>query len=282
MKYSTSYDYQLAIVQHRPRLQRIFFAFALVSLLINFAYHISLSQIGPNPLSYQELDPLYLFWMLLHLQALLTGSAAWVVDGLLVASCVLSAIYNRSRLFPIVFFATHILYFVTYNSLAGHHYISIGLLIMSFPFVFSRPSRFASAFMLCRFVFCFIMFSAGCWKLVRGNLWQPDQAGMLLMTNYAEVLLSNTRSLQADTVRWLIVHRWATHAMWCGLIGLELLFALGFLTLRRDRLLLIAYLGFFVGGWVVFGVFNYDNLLFLITLEPVVRWIGRCKSRAVG
>jgi hypothetical protein len=58
------------------------------------------------------------------------------------------------------------------------------------------------------------------------------------------------------------------------LIIIEGMFLAGFITFRWDKQLLMAYLLFFVGGWLIFNIYNFENLLFLLTLKPVVKFIG--------
>jgi hypothetical protein len=256
-------------------LQRIFFLFASISLALNFWYHISISQIGPNPLLNQEVDPVYLLFMYLGIPHFITSWLSPYFDALLVMSCVASFVWPRYKAFPLLFFMLHFVYFITYNMLSGHHFINIGLLVMSAPFIFYRKSRFASVFTLCRFIFCFMMFSAACWKIVRGNLWQVDQTNMLLITTYLQTLVSNKPSAELQIVKWLIHHKYAAHGIWVTLILIEGTFLMGFFNFKWDRLLFAAYLAFFTGGWIIFNIYNFENLLFLITLSPVIAIIAK-------
>lgn len=258
-------------------LQRIFFSLALVSLALDVYYRILLSQIGPVPILFQDVDPTYLLFMSLGIPQTLSGPLAPWFDALLIVSCVACIALPRIRIFPPLFFILHLIYFITYNMLAGHHYISVGLVAMSFPFLFYNEERFASMLLLCRLMFCFMMFSAACWKIVRGNFWYPDQAGMLLIHTYAKELIAERHSNMVAVAKWFIRNRALSQGLWCGLILLEAAFAAGFVTLRYDRLLLILYLVFFAGGWILFNIYNYDNLLFLLTLAPVLRRIGKRK-----
>ncbi len=275
MKYWKISDYYSAAAYNRMQLQRVFFSLALISLGLDFYYHIFISQIGPNPILYQEIDPVYFLFMYLGIPQLVTGKAAVIFDTALVLSCIACIIWPGKKRFPLLFFILHFIYFIIYNMLAGHHYISIGLLVMSFPFIFYNRERFTAVFLLCRFIFCFMMFSAACWKIARGNLWHTGQVNMLLISTYTTELFTGKPAWVADTVKWLIGHRGVSHAIWCILIALETVFVAGFISFRWDKLLLISYLLFFAGGWIIFNIYNYDNLLFLLTLTPVLDSINR-------
>ncbi|MHA4847657.1 hypothetical protein ACX0G7_26055, partial [Flavitalea antarctica] len=70
---------------------------------------------------------------------------------------------------------------------------------------------------------------------------------------------------------------WA-HSIWIVLILIEAVFILGFISLRWDKLLMISYLLFFVGGWLIFQIYNVENLIFLLTLTPALVMINRLKD----
>jgi len=277
MKHWNIFNYTFKVSGNRIAIQQIFFILAIVSLALDFRYHILISQIGPNPLLNQGVDPVYLLFMYLRIPQFVSGWPAVYFDGLLVLSCMASFALPRYRIFPIVFFILHFVYFIVYNMLSGHHYIGIGLLIMSFPFMFSGL-RFAYMFTLCRFIFCFMMFSAACWKIARGNLWHVDQTNMMLIGTYIDELTNNESTFSVRIAKWLLQHNIVSHLVWCTLITLEAVFALGFFTLKWDRLLLGAYLLFFAGRWIIFNIYNYDNLLFLLTLVPVLVLVRKFKA----
>lgn len=275
MKHWTFSDYSLSVSTNKVLLQRIFYSLALFSLGLNFWYHILIFQIGSNPLLNQDIDPVYLMFMALGIPRFISGWPAPFFDTLLILSCIASIVWTRQRFFPVLFLILYFIYFIVYNMLSGHHYTNIGLLIMAFPFIFSRASRFVTAFSLCRFLLCFMMFSAACWKIIRGNLWHVDQTNIMLITTYLETLVTNINSVGINIAKWLIRHKYASHTIWLSLIVTEGVFILGFLSFKWDKLLLVAYLLFFVGGWIIFNIYNFENLLFLLTLTPVLKIINR-------
>ena len=275
MKYWTFSDYSYFVSTNRFSLQRIFYSLALFCLVLNFCYHILISQVGPNPLLKQDVDPVYLMFMIAGIPQFISGWPAPYFDALLILSCLASIIWPRQKSFPSLFFVLYFIYFIVYNMLAGHHYTNIGLLIMTFPFIFSGNARFVTAFAFCRFILCFMMVSAACWKIARGNLWHVDQTNMLLIATHLEALVSNKNSLEINIIKWLISHKYPAHALWVFLILIEGIFIMGFINFRWDKLLLLAYLLFFIGGYGIFYIYNFENLLFLLTLTPVLKIIGR-------
>ena len=161
---------------------------------------------------------------------------------------------------------------------AGHHYTNIGLLFMSFPFVFASNKNFSFAFTFIRFAFCFMMFTAALWKIGRGNLWHTEQLYALLLTDYLKYAVAHTSMARAAALAWLLHYKLLNHLIWELLIFLEALFILGFLSLKYDRILLVSYLLFFIGGWALMDIYDYENLFFLLTLAPVLKGITVLKK----
>jgi hypothetical protein len=275
MKHWKFSDYSFLVTTNRVFLQRTFYSLALLILGANLWNHILIFQIGPNPLLNQDTDPVYLLFMASGIARFIAGWPAPYFDSILIISCFASIILPRQKLFPILFLIFYFIYFVVCNMLSGHHYTNIGVLIMAFPFAFTRESRFVTAFSLCRFFLCFMMFSAACWKIVRGNLWHVDQTNVMLITTYLETLVTNSNSIPMNMVRWLIDHKYTAHTIWIFLILIEGIFLLGFISLNWDKLLLVAYIVFFVGGWIIFDIYNFENLLFMLTLTPALGMITK-------
>jgi hypothetical protein len=271
-------DYAFCVSTNRVMLQRIFYSLALFTLVLNWSNHILLSQIGPNPLFSQDVDPVYLAFMALRIPQFISGWPAVYFDALLILSCIASIAWPIQRVSACVFLVLYCTYFIVYNMLSGHHYTNVGLLIMSFPFIFAGNNRFVTAFSICRFLLCFMMFSAACWKVVRGNLWHIDQATMMLLATHIEVLAGEVNTGAVRIVRWLIANKYVAHTIWLFLILIESVFILGFINFKWDRLLLAAYLLFFIGGWAIFNIYNFENLLFLMTLTPVLAIINKANN----
>jgi len=278
MKHWNPCDYSFYVSSNRRLLQRIFYTLALCSFGLDFWQHILIYQIGSNPLLNQDVDPVYMLFMMLGIPHFISGWAAPFFDALLILSCLASIFWPNQKASPLLFFILYIVYFIVGNMLSGHHYTNIGLLVMAFPFIFSKPSQFVWVYSLCRFFLCFMMVSAACWKIIRGNLWHVDQTNMMLILTHLETLVHEPGSGVAMVVKWLLYNRLPAHAIWVFLIFIEGVFILGFINLKWDRILLVAYLLFFVGGWLIFNIYNFENLLLLLTLTPILAIINRFKQ----
>jgi hypothetical protein len=139
----------------------------------------------------------------------------------------------------------------------------------------NKSARFAALMMLSRFIFCFMMFSAAIWKIVRGNLFDTGHARKIFIDQNLEIFSGAQTSWREPILREVVATTWLPQAFWVLLILLELIFLLGFFTLRYDRHLLVAYILFFVGGWLLFDIYIYENLLFVLTLYPLVKLMNK-------
>ncbi len=263
-------NYFEVLYNDRARIQRVFFILALIGLTLNFRNNMTILQLGENPLLYQDVDPVYWLFMILDVPKIIGAQFPLAYEIVLVSSCVVSFIWPKQNISCIIFFIGYFIYFILFNMMAGHHYHMVGLTFMGFPFVFRSDKKFAYTFTFLRFVFCFVMFSAAAWKIYRGNLTHTDQLFSFMLTYHAENLLAGNASLQASIVAWLLPHKSLLHFLWVFMIALQAFYIVGLFTAKYDKWLLVNYILFFVGGWILLNIYIYDNLLFLLTLTPVL------------
>jgi hypothetical protein len=258
-------------------LRRVFFCLAFLLWVWYYANNSLLHQVGHNPLEFQDIDPTYWILMWLNLPGLFNGVGAYIIDAFLLLSCLGSILFMHQQITTRIFFCCSFLYFVYYNLWSGHHHINTGLFLMSFPFIFSNPIRFTYSFAFCRFVFCSMLAIAAFWKMARGNLWHIDQGAALLLLQFKNQLFETT-SFRSKMLLLVVQHPLLGYALWTGMILLELAFVIGLITWKKDRLLLGCYLLFFIGGWLFFDLYFIENLLFLLSLAPLLRLLPPSES----
>jgi len=267
----SSFDNYFSILNNnRARIQQVFFVLALIGVVLNFWNGMAISQLGGNPLLYQDVDPVYWLFMILDIPKIIGTQVPVVYDIMLVLSCLVSVVWPRQNISTIIFFIGYFIYFILFNMMAGHHYHMVGLAFMSFPFIFRSNKKFAYAFTFLRFVFCFVMFSAAAWKIFRGNLTHTDQLFSFMSAYCAENIIAGSSSFRATIAEWLLPHKLFLHFLWIWMIALQAFFVVGLFTTRYDKWLLVSYILFFVGGLLLLNIYIYDNLLFLLTLGPVL------------
>ena len=261
-------------VDNRGRIQRLFFVLVFAILLYKCFSGLLVHQIGENPILYQEVDIVYWLFMIAGIPDFISGNVALSFDILLLTTSLISFTFPRQNISTVIFCVCYFIYFILFNMTAGHHFNNVGILILSFPFIF-KTLEFGFCWKFARFTFMFIMFSAGVWKIVRGNFSHPHQLAMIILNNKVSSLAMGEKTIQNNVIRWLIQHPFWPQLVWDILIILELSFVWGFFTLKKDGFLMVNYLLFFAGGLLLTGIFNIENFLFLLTLLPVLRFIAK-------
>lgn len=263
----------MRIVENRSVIQRFFFAIFFLILLYKLYAALLISQVGMNPIVYQEIDVTYWMFMIAGIPDIMNGPVAIIFDILLLCSCLASCIFPTQRITAIVFFCFYFIYFILFNMTAGHHYANVAIIIISFAFIF-KDKLFGFSLQFSRFAFLFVMCSAAIWKIARGNFFYPHQLEMIMLSHNLDTIVTVDKTIRYQIVKWFIQNPFWSHTAWITMIIMELSFIIGFFTMRMDKLLLIIYILFAIAGFLLTGIFALENILFLFILHPSVNFIS--------
>lgn len=275
-------NYLATAAAHRSTLQRVLFGGILLILAYNFYAKLLVSQLGLNPLLYQEIDPAYWLTMLLQLPQLIAGNKVVAVtfDVLLVLSAVSSFLFPQQSKSVIVFYSCYALYYLLFNLITGHHYAFVGVLVTALPFVTTGKRKFAFLLAAARYYFAFAFASAAIWKIVRGNLFYKSQLAGVLQVQNVYAAVQDRQSWVQQVQLYVAAHEQLAMLLWLGMVLLELVFVVAFFTYKLDKWLLVAYLLFAAGGYLFTGIFIIENALMLLTLFPVLIFVHTCTKGA--
>ena len=267
----------------RPLLQRVFFSAVLLIFIYYYFSHLFISQVGLNPILFQEIDPAYWLLMILKIPQLIAGNTIIAIffDLILVISAVISFIKPSQSVSVKIFFVFYFLYYMLFNLLSGHHYVNIGILVTAFPFMFSRNEKFAFLFACSRYYFLFIFTSAALWKLWRGSLFHNGQIVTLLQQKKLLATISGDTSLRFQIDLFLLIHKEFALVAWIIMGVLELSFIIGFFSYKYDKILVANYILFLTGSFLIVGIVNIENLLMLMTLFPIIKMINKVNRKLV-
>jgi hypothetical protein len=265
----------------RPLLQRIFFGGVLLIFIYKFFLNLLISQIGLNPVLYQEIDPSYWLLMILKIPQLVAGNkfSAIFFDLIIILSALVSFIKPAQTWSVKIFYVFYFLYYMLFNLLAGHHFVNIGILVTAFPFMFKRNKKFALLFACSRYYFLFILTSAALWKLWRGSLFHSEQLLSILKEKNLMAIINKDTSLTAKISFFIGTREGLVLPIWIFMGVLEISFVIGFFSYRYDKLLLLNYILFAIGGFLIVDIGNFENFLMLLTLFPVVGLISRINRK---
>ena len=276
-------DYLNNTILARPLLQRVFFAAVLLIFIYYYFNHLFISQIGLNPILFQEIDPAYWLLMILKIPQSIAGNKIVSVffDLILVISAMISFIKPSQSMSVKIFYVFYFLYYMLFNLLAGHHYINIGILVTAFPFMFSRNEKFAFLFACSRYYFLFIFTSAALWKLWRGSLFHNGEIVTFLQQKKLLANISRDTSLTSQIDLFLLTHKEVALASWIVMGILEISFIIGFFSYKYDKILVANYILFLAGSFLIVDIVNIENLLMLITLFPIIKIMNRINGKLI-
>ena len=265
---------------YRQTIQRLFFGCVLLILVYRFFSNSLIHQIGDAATVFPGRD--FTSWILIFLKIpeFISGNriVSILFDVFLFMSALGSLIFTKKRIFPIVFAALYFLYFLMFNLYSGHRYHGLGILFLSVPFLFQSKNLFSWLFACCRYYFLFILVSASLWKICRGTPWNVQHFSSILKAQNLEFIVQYPEHFKTQLYFYLIENPGTAHALWMGLIAMQFLFILGFLTYKLDRLLILFYLIFAVNAWLLMNIISFETSLFLLTLLPFAKIFGSKKS----
>jgi hypothetical protein len=148
------------------------------------------------------------------------------------------------------------------NSIEGH----IAWLLLPLLFITQSLRSFYLVIHGLRYFFLYYFLSAGIWKLAQGGAFDPVQMSAILIEQHKDFLVSSPNYWQSEFIYFLIEMPLTSFILyWIGLL-IELIFILGFFTLRYDRLLIVLFGLFLVFDYLVMRIPYFEVTPFLLTL----------------
>ena len=222
-------------------------------------------------LPYEGMDPFY--WILIAIKVPQTiihsKFLIWGLDVIILLSLVGTLTLPKRKVFNWTFTIAYIVYSIVYNTFSGHHYHSIGVILLSICFLFSYKNPNSSkVFHFARLYLCFMLASAFVWKLVRNNLFEMDHFSKIILDQNIYYFQSFPDSFRAEILFFLVDNVELSHSLWIGLMFLQASFALGFFTKRFDLLLMVFFILFMAGSWFFMNIVNLDNYTLILLFFP--------------
>src|SRR5690606_20250426 len=126
-------------------------------------------------------------------------------DVLLTATVVMTIALPQRTLFPRIYCALILCYFITHTFYANHHYRPIiGLLVVGLPFAFRSLQRMSWMVDALRYYILFVYASAGLYKVFRGSILNRDQMTGIIEGTQLDLLLFDPNSAHAQLFTWLL------------------------------------------------------------------------------
>jgi hypothetical protein len=198
--------------------------------------------------------------------------AAVSFDLVLAILCIVTVIFPKRIIFPILTGLFFLVYCVLLNSYQCWHYHNlITLILLIVPFCFRSLKTFSILFAGLRYAVAYIYASAAIWKLLRGSVFNEGQMKWLIEHNYVDRLAVEGYELSFLENMMFQLSNYSTLSSIALIIGvaMEASFLIAFFTRKFDRYLIIVGVVFHLITAVLVDVsFLQLWILFVVFLPP--------------
>lgn len=251
---------------------KIYFAIVVIFLLKQYADGLWLFQFDEVVFKYPSIDNTYWLFYLLQIPQLIASnkSSLFIFDLALLLSCISNIIFiNRvwlARIFSFLFF----IYFICVNSFSGHHsHMLVGILLSNFIFCFRSINTQFKLQEILRYYLIFLMTSAACWKIGRGNLCDVPHFRNILFNQHIYELIASNKNLHTHIINYLIAHPLLSYGLYLAATICEFIFIIGFFTKKYDRYLIAAFMLFFSMDYILMDLNFVELSVLLMTFIPL-------------
>ncbi len=269
----------------RKRLTQIVFGWLFLVVLYQWWANLMISQLEAPVLLRLDMDLTYWLVHATGIGALFQSSyaSALIFDILLTALCLVSVVFPKRVIFPILTGIFYLVYCILLNSYQCWHYHNlITLILLIIPFCFKSLKTFSLLFAGLRYAVAYIYASAAIWKLVRGSVFNDGQMQWLIEHNYVDRLAVDGYELGFFENAIFQLSNYPTLSSIALIIGvaMEASFLVAFFTRKFDRYLILIGVTFhlittilvdvsFLQLWILFLVFIPSDR---ITSSPKTWW----------
>lgn len=138
-------------------------------------------------------------------------------------------------------------------------------MVLPLVLAFKKDATFYYLIQTMRYFFLLIFFSAGCWKIRAGGIFNWEQMSGILLTQHAAVLVEIPGSLFSRFINYLVIHQKLSYLLYLFATLSELIFVIGFFTKKFDKLLMVLFLLFVLFDYFLMGINYFSWVTFLGT-----------------
>jgi hypothetical protein len=254
------------------------FGFALFILYYRFISASIMSALSQPPFIFPEDEIIYRLFLTSGIPQFITsGSLVPALFDVCWYALPVLFLLTLDRAYVIAFTILTLIYFLTYNIAAAHHYHSlIGLIVISIPFWSKKETRFHFLWEAARYYWLYVLASAALWKLFRGSVFYTDQLSNILKSQQINLLLQHPDTFRAHIAQYLIAHPPVAHIILLLNVAVQLSFLVGFFTKKFDGYLFVLAIIFVIANYYVMGIVSTELLILNFTL---MNWEKAVKIR---
>jgi hypothetical protein len=138
-----------------------------------------------------------------------------------------------------------------------------GWILLPLMFAFKTDRSFYFAMHSMRYYFLLIFFSAGLWKLRAGGIFNTEQMSAILLDQHASYLVGAPDDWFSRLIKYLVIHKNLSYALYLLAAISELIFVIGFFTKKLDRLLILIFVFFVIFDYFLMRINYFSWIAFL-------------------
>ena len=173
--------------------------------------------------------------------------------------------YQRSSLklpavCTLIIFSAYLLIQFAYPTLSIRKYLGIAV----FPILFVVHTAWQKdIWELLRYWLFFKFVSAALWKLGRGSLWHQGHMTSILQGQHTLTVTHFPNAVQTKIGLWLLNYPTGLDVLYITAFTLQLTFAIGFITKKADKILLLAMIVFILTDYLLMWIGYWEFLVFV-------------------
>ena len=253
----------------RRLLALFFYGLFIAFTLVRYLDHLMLSQIMDNPIRSPRVDPMVWTSHLVELPELIRDLQLSLPLDLVITLLPILIIYrayhskkvNALVAIHTILFAIYVLVIYCFPTLSIRKYL--GLLLLPIAFIFVNHSRFYNYLELMRYYVCFVFTSAALWKILRGAAFDGHHMQLSLKAQHIDNFINWPDHFITQLLSTFIHNPQFNALVFFLAILLQLIFILGFLTKKHDRILGVLLIIFILADFLVMRIEYWEYLVFL-------------------
>ena len=213
------------------RIRYLYYGFVLVVFLRFYYLNLLLHQFESPVLNFPDADNTFWFFLYLGIPQFLVKNftISFLFDLSLFLVPVLCLIFNKTRVFPFIFSALFLIYFITISNFQAHHAHNLNGILMISVLFFCKPKTVVYVFYFLRYYLLFVLVSAALWKIFRGSVFHLDHMSNTFFAQHLYSLTDHPSSTYSIIIKYFINHPLLSQSIFVIGTLLELIFVVGFL-----------------------------------------------------
>lgn len=246
-----------------------FYSFFIVFMVVRYFNELFLHQLISNPIRSPRIDLVVWITHYIGIPNLISNQIVSLTFDFIILLLPILILYrifkgkkfNNLSASLCLFFGLYILFIYCFPTLSIRKYL--GLVLIPIAFIFQSKRRYYYYLELMRYYILFVFTSASLWKILRGVAWDPRHMQLTLKAQHIDNFVNWPDHYITKLIATLIEHPSFCTTLFILAVISQLLFFIGFITKKYDKLLAILMLIFILSDYLVMRIEYWEFIVFL-------------------